>query len=294
MKEEIQQTDQNRKPRVGVVVGSGGIKAMSSIALFEFLEEARIDVDLLVGCSAGSIFAGWWATCKNASLMRNTVQKLWLREAFAMTDYRTLLSIAGLPFGRFDKTRGLLKPDKVHETYYKMFGDQMMEDLSIKSIFQATDLLSGKPVFLTSGLVRKAVYASSALFPILPSFCINDQWLIDGAYSAPLPILKAVNEDMDVIITMTNEERTMEESKNFITYFMRAIGYQTTWLQRNQVALSVDLHHHEIIFINVVFDRFLSLRSVRRIPEILEAGRKAVDEKKEEILAAIENYSNKK
>ncbi len=41
----------NRKPKVGIVVGSGGMKALSSIALFEFIDEAKIDVDLLIGCS---------------------------------------------------------------------------------------------------------------------------------------------------------------------------------------------------------------------------------------------------
>ncbi len=47
-----------------------------------------------------------------------------------------------------------------------------------------------------------------------------------------------------------------------------------------------------IIFINVVFDKFIGLRSVHRIPEILEAGEKAVEEKKNEILSAIKNFSS--
>ncbi len=173
------------RPKVGIVVSSGGIKSISSIALFEFLEEAGIEVDLLIACSAGSIFSGWWATCKEASYMRENVESLWTRELFSKPDYRTLLSIAGLPFGRFDKSRGLLKADVVHATYEKMYGDQKMEELKIRTIFQATNLLSGDPVLLTSGLVRETVYASAALFPILPPYCIDDRWLIDGAYKRP-------------------------------------------------------------------------------------------------------------
>jgi NTE family protein len=72
---------------------------------------------------------------------------------------------------------------------------------------------------------------------------------------------------------------------------LRAHGYSHHWLQRNQTAISVDLHHHEIVFINVVFDKFISLRSVRRIPEILEKGKLAVEQKKDEILSAITNFS---
>ena len=44
MLDEIQHVSQKRRPKVGVVVGSGGIKAMSSIPLFEFLEQAEIQV----------------------------------------------------------------------------------------------------------------------------------------------------------------------------------------------------------------------------------------------------------
>lgn len=291
MKTQDQDNKPKTRPKIGVVVGCGGIKAISSIALFEFLEEAKLEVDLLVGSSGGSIFAGWWATCNSALHMRENVQDLWIRDAFEKIDYRTLLSIAGLPFGRFDKNHGLLKPDAVHDTYYRMYGDQKMEDLRIPTIFQATDLLSGDPVLLTSGLVRETVYASGAIFPILPPICLEDRWLIDGAYSSPLPIIEAVMEGMDVIIAMSTEEVTTKESKGFVPYFMRCIQYSTNWLQRNQTTLSVDLHHHEIVFINAVFDRFIGLRSVNRIPEILEAGERAVEDKKEEILKAIENFS---
>lgn len=291
MKTQDQDNKPKTRPKIGVVVGCGGIKAISSIALFEFLEEAKLEVDLLVGSSGGSIFVGWWATCNSALHMRENVQDLWIRDAFEKIDYRTLLSIAGLPFGRFDKNHGLLKPDAVHDTYYRMYGDQKMEDLRIPTIFQATDLLSGDPVLLTSGLVRETVYASGAIFPILPPICLEDRWLIDGAYSSPLPIIEAVMEGMDVIIAMSTEEVTTKESKGFVPYFMRCIQYSTNWLQRNQTTLSVDLHHHEIVFINAVFDRFIGLRSVNRIPEILEAGERAVEDKKEEILKAIENFS---
>lgn len=292
MNVETPQSDQNRKPRVGVVVGSGGIKAISSIPLFEFLEEAKIDVDLLISCSGGSVFAGWWASCQSASVLRNQVQKFWTRELFSKINYKTLLSIAGLPFGRFDKSSGLLKPDVVHAGYKQLYGDNRIENLRTRMMLQSTDLFSGEPVLLTSGLLRDAVYASSALYPILPPIYLDGRWLMDGATSSPLPILTAVKEDMDVIIAIANEERTTEESNSFVDALTRTINHQTTWLRRSQVALSVDLHHHEIVLINVVFDGIIGLRSVDKIPEILDAGQKAVDKKKDEILSAIANYSN--
>lgn len=292
MSKETIQTDIKRKPKVGVVVGSGGMKSLSSIALFEFLDEANVDVDLLIGCSGGSSVVASWACGNNADTMREQALKFWgNKDLLTRTDYRTLLSIAGLPFGRFDKSRGLLKSDLALKAYKELFGERTIEDLPIRTMLQTTDLLSGEPVMLSSGLLWEAVYASGALFPLLPGLQINGRWLMDGIYSTPLPVLEAVNNDMDVIIAMTYEERTTVESRGFVPYFMRAHGYSHHWLQRNQTALSVEMHHHEIVFINVIFDKFISLRSVRRIPEILEKGTMAVEQKKDEILAAINNFS---
>jgi NTE family protein len=279
-----------RKPKVGIVIGSGGMKSLSSIALFEFLDEAKIDVDMLIGCSGGSSVIASWACGNSADIMREQALKFWgNKDLLTKTDYRTLLSIAGLPFGRFDKSHGLLKSDLAHKAYKEIYGDKRIEDLPIRTLLQTTDVLSGEPVLLTKGLLREAVYASGALFPLLPPLCIDGRWLMDGIYSSPLPILEAVNNDMDVVIAMTYEERTTVESKGFVPYFMRCHGYSHHWHQRNQTALSVEMHHHEIVFINVIFDKFISLRSVRRIPEILEQGKKAVEQKKDEILSAIES-----
>lgn len=294
MNVEGHQSDQIRKPKVGVVVGSGGIKAISSIPLFEFLEEAQIDVDLLIGSSGGSIVAGLWAVGNDAPEMRNIAYDLWRRELFSKINYKTLLSIAGLPFGRFDKSSGLLKPDVVRSAYKRLYGENRVEDLRMRMMLQSTDVQTGESVVITSGLLRDAVYASSALFPVLPPIYFEGRWLMDGACSSPLPLLQAVNENMDVIIAISNEERTNEETNNFLPYLMQTIGFQTNWLRRSQVALSVDLHHHEIVLINVVFDSKIGLRATNRIPEILEEGEKAVDKKKDEILAAIADFSNKK
>ena len=137
----------------------------------------------------------------------------------------------------------------------------------------------------------ESAYASGALFPILPAIEINGSFLMDGVFSSPLPVMEAVNEGMDVIIAMSYEEITDDPSKGFFPYFMRTTDYFQRWLRRNQTALSIDLHHHEIVFLNVVFERYISFRATRRIPQILEAGDKVVEEQGSNILAAIKSFS---
>src|SRR5438105_1899333 len=104
-----------RRPKVGVVLGSGGIKALGALALFEFLTEAEIEVDLMVGCSGGSIVCGLLGAGYSPTECRDLIATLLDRKLFAKTDYRTLLGMAGLGLGRFDKSSGMLKPEALRQ-----------------------------------------------------------------------------------------------------------------------------------------------------------------------------------
>lgn len=285
-----QHTKGSRRPKIGVVVGSGGIKAMACNGLFDFFEEANIDVDLLIGCSGGSIFSGLWASGYTAQETRDISKTLWTRELFSKIDFRSLFSIAGLPFGRFRINDGLIKPEVIQKTFQKVYGDKKLEDLPRRMLVQTTDVLSGEPVLLSSGMLWEAVYASGSLFPFMPPYSINGRYLMDGVFSSPLPVMEAIRENMDVIVAVSFEEITDQKPRGFVQAAMRNIEHSHKWLLRYQNAMAINMHHYEIIFINVVFDRIIGLKAIHRIPEILETGDRAVHEKKEEILAAIENF----
>lgn len=290
MDQEPSSTPEKRRPKIGLVVGSGGIKCTAAIPLFEFLDEAGIDIDLMVLCSGGATLGAVWALGASGAEIRKAALELWTRELFAKIDYRTLLSIAGLPFGRFDNNSGMLKPDVMKNNYVKLYGDAKIEDLKKRTIILAADLLTGDPVALEAGLLRDAVYASSALYPILPPQEINGQLLIDGAFCAPLPILEAVVEGMDIIIAMSFEERSNQDVRGFLNTFMRVLSYSQNWLQKSQSAVALNLHHNEIISVNVQFDKYIGLRSVHKVPEVIAKGEETVAEYKDKILAAIENF----
>jgi len=97
------------RPKIGVVLGSGGIKALASIPLFDFLYEAGIDIDLLVGCSGGGVIASLRGAGYDTDQMRKFAYDVWVRELFTKVDYRSALAIPNLPFGRFDQSSGILK-----------------------------------------------------------------------------------------------------------------------------------------------------------------------------------------
>jgi len=56
----MSETNKTNKKKIGLVLGSGGIKCFAAISILKFLKKNNIPIDLVVGCSGGSIVATMW------------------------------------------------------------------------------------------------------------------------------------------------------------------------------------------------------------------------------------------
>ena len=280
--------------KIAVVVGSGGIKPACAIALFEFLESEDIDIDLLIGCSGGAIVSAMRGFGYTAAEMTDLFARHLTKSLFSHIDYRTLLGIARMPFGRFDKTRGILKPQRLIDVLKIIFNNSKFDSLKIPTLVQVTNVDNGEGVLIGSGGIAEAVYSSAAQFPFFPPLNIGGNWYADGAFSSPLPVLEAVNRGYDVIIAIAIEQQVNIDSKSFIEYFHQFISRSYTSTQKKQMALAIDMHHHEIVIINMHFDELIHMWDVEKLPAIIQTGQKIIDKKKNEIIAAIENFKNRR
>lgn len=280
-----------KKPTVAVVTGSGGLKAFAAIALYEFLDENGIETDLLVGCSGGAIMAALRAMGYSPAEMKELIPQLLNKDLFKQIDYRVLLGIPRLPFGKYDFSSGIIKPGGIQSIHRKLFGETRLEDLPVKTLLQVTDFHSGEGYALERGLLRDAVYASGASYPALPPINIDGRWLVDGGFCSPCPVLEAVKRQIDVIIAVTLETRIEEEPKNYVDLFNYGQSLCANQLVRSQFRTAINLHHHEIIQINVRFNRPVEFWEIEAVPFILETGRNAVEARKFEIFSAIENFT---
>ncbi|SMC79776.1 patatin-like phospholipase family protein [Sporomusa malonica] len=281
-----------QRPKIGVVLGGGGVKTLAAIALFEFLDEMGLEIDLLVGASGGAIMAALRGADVRTDNMPAIGRLLWQPKLYSRLDYRTMLDILELPFGRFDPGAAMLKPQALRQVLRNIFKDWQVENFHPVTLLQATDINTGKNVVLDNGLAADAVYAASAQFPFMPPAAIDGKLLVDGAYTAALPVLEAVKKNMDIIIAMTFENNPMSEPDSFLEYYWRFINKVLSTGERSQTALAIVLHHHEIILINVCCDEKPTLMEPDGLAAIVAAGRAAVNMNKQNILSVIETFSN--
>lgn len=203
---------------------------------------------------------------------------------------RATLGLVKMPFGRFDMHSGLIRPKRFKQVLENTFGGRRLEDLTPKTLFQATDVRTGEGVILEKGPLADAVYASSALFPIFPPVAYNGRVLSDGYYTSPLPVSEAVKRNMDVIIAMLFYDPVDEQADSYIACLSNYYTIQGFATTRFQLAISMSMHDHEIIIIKVPFKNPVNIWDAHYIPEIIENGRVAIEARKEDILSAIESY----
>ncbi len=282
------------RPRIALVLGTGGVKALAGFSFFEFLNEYKIPVDLLVGSSGGAIAcaamgAGW--TPEEA---RQEFFKRFNKSVFSQFDYGSILGILSSRLGTFDKTSGILKPDRLRKMFQDFFGDLRVEQLSPRTLIQTTDVSTGEGVVLSKGPLAEAVYASCAFFPALPPARIDGRYLGDGVYSSPVPVMEATKRNIDVIIALNFKENLRADPKGFFPAFYRHIDNTMSVLTRSQMFMSIEMHHHEIVAVDVNFDHGINPWDLEEAQFIIEAGKKAVEENKMMILSALDTLHKKK
>jgi NTE family protein len=272
------------------VLGTGGIKAMASLALFEFFDEQKIPIDLMVGCSGGALVCATIGMGYSPAEARTLGLERLQKRLFTRLDYRSLLGALNSRLGTFGKTSGFLKPDRWRQGLRDFFGDLRVEQLRPRTLIQTTDVDTGEGVVLTEGPVADAIYASCAFFPAFPPARIDGRYLVDGIYSSPVPVVEAIKRNMDVIIALDFKEKVTAETKGFFNWFHHHINNTVRALMRSQMILSIELHHHEIVIVEVNFDHPINVWDVHELPAIIEAGKKAVEDHKSDILSAIASF----
>lgn len=276
------------KPSVALVVGGGGLKPLGSAVFFKLLDDNNLKPDIIISCSGGSILSTLWGQGYSYQELDNVVDQFALyakqNNILAGIDYRTLLSLGGYPGGRFDISSGILDSQLFLNFLKKINGNSRIENNKIKSILCTTELLTGKQYFLNSGLTAECVYATCALYPMLPPMYLHKKWLVDGGYSSSVPVFEAVKRGYDRVIALIFEEDKPKEYKSFFQFYMHFIARTFNMNSRKRNSCSVHLHHDEILFLRFFYDKYVPFWDFSNIAYIREVGHSTVEKKKDEIL----------
>ena len=265
------------KPRVALVIGSGSVKCAAALGLMKVLAREHIDVDMVVGCSGGSIYASLIALGWSVERATDATLKMWTREVTAKRNTRAILQLA-LPFiFKFDETFGLIDDRLINRRLAEGFEGATFADANIPLFVTATDLYNGEQVVLSEGSVADAVRASISIPFIFPPYKLNGRYFIDGFQSDPLPIGVAIKEGADIIIAMGFESPYQDRVSSLMRYNFQVSSITSNNLLKTNYAFHNLAHHSEIIPILPEFKEKIKLFDTDKLPYVIEEGERAAE-----------------
>ena len=181
------------KPRIGLALGSGAARGWAHIGVIEALKEAGFEPDIVCGTSMGALVgAAYVAGCLPA--LRQWAEAATWREVVGLIDVR--LSGGGLVDGKlitkFLRGLGIEKPIETHSKPFAAV---------------ATDLASGREIWIQTGPIHDAVRASIAMPGILSPGKVNRRWLTDGGLTNPVPVsvCRALGADVVIAVNLNGD-----------------------------------------------------------------------------------------
>lgn len=179
--------------RIGLALGSGAARGWSHIGVIDALVEAGIRPDFVCGCSIGALVGAAYVAGELPAL-RDFAHSLTWREIARMLDVR--LSGGGLIAGQ--EIVALLRKLKISAP---------ISSYATPFAAVATDLETGREVWLREGLIEDAVRASISLPGILSPVQRADRWLVDGGLVNPVPVslCRALGADVVIAVNLNGD-----------------------------------------------------------------------------------------
>ncbi|RKG52703.1 patatin-like phospholipase family protein [Acinetobacter cumulans] len=259
---------QNNRPIVALVLGSGGARGYAHIGVIQVLEQHGIRPDFIVGTSAGSIVGSIYASGKSADELRDIALNM------KPADVREI---------RLDK-KGVLDGKKVEDYVNTQVDHVPLEKLKIPMYVVATELQEGHKVVFNAGNTGQAVRASVSIPSMFIPAVIQKQEYVDGGLVSPVPVDTARELGADIIIAVDILAKPIHtETSNVWGLFNQNINIMQFYLakeemKRADVVIQPDLREKAHIF------------DVKGREATMQAGVEAADEKLNEISLAYAKH----
>jgi NTE family protein len=173
--------------RVGLALGSGSARGWSHIGVIRALERAGISPEIVCGTSIGALVGAAYAA---GELER-------LHDWVGGLNWQAVVGLLDLKMGG-----GLVEGGKLVDFFRRQFNDQGIEGLPKAFACVATDLVSGREIWLREGAVVDAVRASIALPGLFTPALRDGRLLVDGGLVNPVPVSLCRAMGADVVIAV--------------------------------------------------------------------------------------------
>src|SRR5215510_13567034 len=164
------------KMDITLALGGGGSKGNAHIGVIRRLEKKGFRIKAITGTSFGGLVAVFYALGYSPDEIEEMFASRDQTQLYGhiSNDGSSLLGLAG--------TTAFLE---------EVIGNRTFDDLKLPCILTATDLNSGKEVFLSQGSLVEAILSTIAMPGVFPARRVDGVELVDGGTLDPVPVVAA-------------------------------------------------------------------------------------------------------
>jgi len=216
--------------KIGVALGAGSARGWAHIGVLRALEKAGIKPQIICGASIGALVGAVYAG-EDLDALEEWVVGLTWRKVLGFFD----VSFSG----------GFLKGARLISFLRDNLLDKQVEDLALPFGAVATDLRSGREIWLREGRATDVVRASIALPGLFTPFDLDGRLLVDGALVNPVPVslCRAMGADFVIGVDLGSSrtgrnvsDRRREYRPNMIEVVTESISIMQTRITRSRLA----------------------------------------------------------
>jgi NTE family protein len=266
-----------RPPGVALVIGSGSVKCAAALGLLKVLSREKIGIDLVVGCSGGSLYAALIALGTEVAVAEEMTKRLWTKELTGRKNLRAALSVLFPRLLGFSERFGLVDDRLILKRLTEAFGAHRFEDAKVPLFLTATDFWTGEQVVFDRGDLVDAIRASIAIPYVFTPWKVGERLCVDGFLSDPMPVGVAIREGGNVIVTMGFESPCQTQVDGVLRFAFQLSSITSNNLLRANYSFHNLAHHTEILPIIPQFKERLHLFDTEKIPYVIEEGERAAE-----------------
>ncbi len=175
--------------KIGIALGAGSARGIAHVGVLQALREMGVEPHVICGCSIGALIGASYVTGQLDDF------GAWVG-ALGTRDVLRYMGIRPLARG------GVAEADALIDHLCGNYGNPDISTLPKSFAAIATDLHTGREVWLQDGPLWDAVRASIAIPGMLTPVFERGRWLVDGALVNPVPVsvCRALGADLVIAV----------------------------------------------------------------------------------------------
>ncbi|HXI40872.1 MAG TPA: patatin-like phospholipase family protein [Bryobacteraceae bacterium] len=259
--------------QVGLALGGGAAWGWAHIGILRVLEKAHVPIDVVSGCSMGSVIGTLYASGRSTDELEQ-IALYWRTRVRRFIEWR---------FWRMS----LINENAAKKAFRTYFGERQVNQTATPFWANAVDVATGQEVTIRTGGLVECVRASISLPGLLPPYNSSPHVLVDAAIMDPIParLIREMGCNFAVAVnSMASPASTQIRSRypfnafEIMTRCMFMMGHAMGQARAEPAA--------DVVFTPDLSG--LSMLEFGRSPEIIERGVQAAEKHLPAILSGYE------